>query len=102
MRATVVGGGIGGLAAAVALSRSGWEVEVLERAPEFVEVGAGLSLWANAVRALDALGLGEQVRELAIVDTSAGIRDDRGRWLTSTDFAELERRYGATVLVRRW
>ena len=56
MKAIIIGGGIGGLASAVALARRGWQVEVLERAPEFTEVGAGLSIWANGLRALDALG----------------------------------------------
>ena len=62
MKAVIIGGGIGGLASAVALTRRGWQVEVLERAPEFTEVGAGLSIWANGLRALDALGVGETVR----------------------------------------
>ena len=56
MRAIIVGGGIAGLASTVALARHSWQVEVFERAPEFTEVGAGLSLWPNALRALDALG----------------------------------------------
>ena len=56
MRAIIIGGGIAGLASALALTRRGWQVEVFERAPEFTEVGAGLSLWPNALRALDALG----------------------------------------------
>ena len=61
-RAIVVGAGIGGLAAAVALRLAGLDVRVLERAPELAEVGAGLSLWPNALRALDVLGLGDRVR----------------------------------------
>lgn len=101
MRATVVGGGIGGLAAAIALARDGWQVEVLEKEPAFGELGAGLSLWANAVRALDALGAGERVRAQALPASSAGIRDARGRWLSRTDVAELVRRFGATVTIRR-
>src|SRR5712691_8397589 len=52
MRSIIVGGGIAGLAFAVALRRAGWDVEVLERAPEFTEAGAGLSLWPNALRAV--------------------------------------------------
>ncbi|WP_327035893.1 NAD(P)-binding protein [Micromonospora ureilytica] len=60
--AVVVGGGIGGLSATLALHRHGWRITVLERAPELREVGAGLSLMANAVRALDALGLGPALR----------------------------------------
>jgi 2-polyprenyl-6-methoxyphenol hydroxylase-like FAD-dependent oxidoreductase len=51
-KAIVIGGGIGGLAAAVALRKVGMAVTVFERAPEICEVGAGLSLWSNAVTAL--------------------------------------------------
>lgn len=58
----MIGAGIGGLSAAIALRRVGLEVTVHERAPELREVGAGLMLWANALRALDALGAGDAVR----------------------------------------
>ncbi len=95
----VVGGGIGGLAAAVALHRRGWRVEVVERAAEFTEIGAGLSLWPNAFRALSALGLAERVRTLGAVETGGGIRDRKGRWLSRTDNAEIERRYGWPLVV---
>ncbi|MEU6721158.1 FAD-dependent monooxygenase [Nonomuraea sp. NPDC046802] len=57
--AIVIGGGIGGLAAAVALRHIGWQVEVLERVHAFGEVGAGLSQSPNAMRALAELGLAE-------------------------------------------
>ncbi|HEV2781947.1 MAG TPA: FAD-dependent monooxygenase [Actinophytocola sp.] len=77
--AIVVGGGIGGVATAVGLLRAGWSVRVLEQAPEFGEVGAGISLWSNAFRALDALGLGERVRALGVVRADARLRDRRGR-----------------------
>lgn len=99
--AIVIGGGIGGLAAAIALGRCGWHVEVLERAPAFGEIGAGLSLWPNGVRALDALGVGEQLRERALTETEGGIRDVTGRWLSRTDVQELGRRYGPVVAVHR-
>ncbi|MQY09275.1 FAD-dependent monooxygenase [Actinomadura macrotermitis] len=99
--AVVVGGGIGGLAAAAALAGRGWQVRVLERAAEFGEVGAGLSLWANGTRALDTLGLGTAVRAHSAPETEAGIRDRRGRWLARTDTAELARRHGAVVMVHR-
>ncbi|MEW2290855.1 hypothetical protein [Streptomyces sp. NPDC047841] len=52
--AIVVGGGIGPLAAALALVRSGWQVKVLARAVTFGEVGAGLSLWPSAVQSVSA------------------------------------------------
>jgi 2-polyprenyl-6-methoxyphenol hydroxylase-like FAD-dependent oxidoreductase len=101
MRAIIIGGGIAGLASALALTRRGWQVEVFERAPEFTEVGAGLSLWPNALRALDALGVGEDVRGRATLEGSAGIRDATGRWLSRTDTAELERRYGSVAMIHR-
>jgi 2-polyprenyl-6-methoxyphenol hydroxylase-like FAD-dependent oxidoreductase len=101
MKAIIVGGGIAGLASALALTRRGWEVEVLERAPEFTEAGAGLSLWPNALRALDALGVGAQVRGQALLAGQAGIRDAAGRWLSRTDTAELERRYGQAAMIHR-
>src|SRR5579863_2879925 len=57
----IVGGGIGGVAAAVALHRAGIEATVYERAPELREVGAGMMLWPNATRVLKELGLLEKV-----------------------------------------
>src|SRR5450631_2962986 len=60
-RLIIVGGGIGGLTAALALHRAGIEVAVHERAPAFTEIGAGLSLWPNATRVLQSLGVLEQV-----------------------------------------
>jgi 2-polyprenyl-6-methoxyphenol hydroxylase-like FAD-dependent oxidoreductase len=95
----VVGGGIGGLAAAVALRQHGWRVTVLERAGEFTEIGAGLSLWPNAMRALAALGLAERVRSLGAVETAGGVRGRRGRWLSRTDNAEIAARHGWPLVV---
>src|SRR5262245_47324803 len=57
----VAGGGIGGLAAAHALARKGFAVRVLEQAPEFHEIGAGIQLGPNVFRALERLGLKEAV-----------------------------------------
>ncbi|QRN94149.1 FAD-dependent monooxygenase [Archangium violaceum] len=56
-KALVIGGGIGGLTAALALRRSGWEVEVFEQAPRLREVGSGLMVSPNAMRVLFGLGL---------------------------------------------
>jgi len=61
LRALIVGGGIGGLAVALACTRAGIEAEVYERAPELHEIGAGLSLWSNAVAALGRLGIRDEV-----------------------------------------
>ncbi|WP_253798088.1 FAD-dependent oxidoreductase [Nocardia amikacinitolerans] len=99
--ATVVGGGIGGLAAAVALTSRGWQVEVLERGDDSGATGSGISLWSNGVRALDALGLGDRVRAAGMPGTEGGIRDRTGRWLSRTDVAALARRHGPLVVLRR-
>ncbi|MHB1713188.1 MAG: FAD-dependent monooxygenase, partial [Acidimicrobiales bacterium] len=60
----IAGGGIGGLTLAAALQQQGVEVLVLERQSEIRDAGAGISLWPNALAALDAVGLGEVVRSL--------------------------------------
>ncbi|MDR3468429.1 MAG: 3-hydroxybenzoate 6-monooxygenase [Xanthobacteraceae bacterium] len=62
----VAGGGIGGLAAALALVRQGFRVVVLEQAPEIGEIGAGIQLGPNAFHAFDALGVGEKARGRAV------------------------------------
>ncbi|MEI8407025.1 MULTISPECIES: FAD-dependent monooxygenase [unclassified Kribbella] len=78
--ALIVGAGIGGLAAAVGLRRIGWSVTVLERAPIIAEVGAGLTLWPNAERALDALGLDVGPRTIPTI-SRGNVRTPTGRWL---------------------
>jgi len=84
-KAVVVGGGIGGLTAAVALRRRGWDATVLERAASLEPLGAGLALAPNAVRALDSIGLGDPVRDLAALQGPVGLRRPDGRWLVRGD-----------------
>jgi len=62
----IAGGGIGGLAAALALTRQGFKVKVLEQAPVIGEIGAGVQLGPNAFHAFDALGVGEKTRSRAV------------------------------------
>ena len=62
----VAGGGIGGIAAALALVRRGFSVKVLEQAPQLGEIGAGIQLGPNAFAAFDALGIGEIARARAV------------------------------------
>jgi len=62
----VAGGGIGGLAAALALVRQGYSVTVLEQAAEIGEIGAGIQLGPNAFHAFDALGVGDKARSRAV------------------------------------
>jgi 2-polyprenyl-6-methoxyphenol hydroxylase-like FAD-dependent oxidoreductase len=65
-RLIVVGGGIGGLAAALSLADREHEVVVLERSETFAELGAGIQLAPNGIHALDRLGLGDDVRDSAV------------------------------------
>jgi salicylate hydroxylase len=62
----IAGGGIGGLAAALALARKGFKSVVLEQAPQFGEIGAGIQIAPNAWHALDALGVGQLVKKEAV------------------------------------
>src|SRR3954453_19717561 len=62
----IAGGGIGGLAAALALARQGFAVKVLEQSARIGEIGAGIQLGPNAFSAFDALGIGERARARAV------------------------------------
>jgi len=62
----VSGGGIGGLAAALALVRQGFQVQVFEQSAEIGEIGAGIQLGPNAFHAFDALGVGDKARGRAV------------------------------------
>lgn len=100
MRAAIVGGGVGGLAAAIALDRAGLEVEVFEQAPALAPVGASLSLGPNAVRLLDELGLGEELRRVGAVPDSVDLlRWDDGALLHRTVLGPaMAERFGAPQL----
>jgi 2-polyprenyl-6-methoxyphenol hydroxylase-like FAD-dependent oxidoreductase len=100
MRAIIVGSGIAGLSAAIALHRVGLGVTVYERAPELTEVGAGISLWANAVRALDHIGAGQAVRAVALPMTRSEFRARDGYGVAASHPpAALEQRFGVKPFV---
>jgi 2-polyprenyl-6-methoxyphenol hydroxylase-like FAD-dependent oxidoreductase len=79
LRAVVVGGGIGGIAAAVALTRAGIDARVYEQAQQLTEVGAGVSLAPNGLRILERLGVGEDVRRAGARYASSQLRLPDGR-----------------------
>ncbi|QHC22455.1 FAD-dependent monooxygenase [Streptomyces sp. GS7] len=97
--AIVIGGGIGGLTAAVALDHRGWSVTVLERAAALEPVGAGIGLAPNAQRALDTVGAGDAVRATAAAQPAGELRLPSGRLLARTDNAAAVRRFGGPVVV---
>ncbi|MFG2696509.1 FAD-dependent monooxygenase [Kitasatospora sp. NPDC048407] len=96
--AVVVGGGIGGLAAALGLRRVGWDVTVLERSEVPDDAGAAISLAANGLRVLDELGAGEAVRAASHGQYRGGTRRPDGRWLARMDGAALERAVGSPIV----
>ena len=99
MKAIIIGAGIGGLAAAIALRKADIDVEIFERVNEAREVGAGLSLWANALKALDLLGLHDVIHSVTVPQIDGGIRDLRGRLLAGGSMKDLEAKYGTFVVV---
>jgi 2-polyprenyl-6-methoxyphenol hydroxylase-like FAD-dependent oxidoreductase len=98
VRATIIGAGIGGLAAAVALRRVGIETLVIEQVATIREVGAGLSLWSNAVNALRELGLESGVMASASVIEQTVARTPTGRPIAEHDFRPLIREAGAPCI----
>ncbi|MGA2492497.1 MAG: FAD-dependent monooxygenase [Roseiarcus sp.] len=98
-RALVVGAGIGGLAAALALARRGFGVDVFERAPALQEFGAGLQLTPNATRALERLGALAAAREVAMAPRAVRVlRGADGAELARLPVVAAERRWGAPYL----
>jgi salicylate hydroxylase len=73
-RVSVIGAGIGGLAAGLALLRAGQRVRIYEQVPELGEVGAGLSITPNAGKALIALGLGPVLERIGSHPPAGAIR----------------------------
>ena len=96
----IVGAGIGGLVAAIALRRAGHDVVVFEQAKQFARVGADINLTPNAVRALDGLGVGEAARVTAARPSHRISRTyDTGEETSRLEMAETaEQRYGAPQL----
>ena len=97
----IVGGGIAGLGASLGLARIGKSSRVLEKAPAFEEVGAGLQLGPNAVRALQWLGAWEAVAPHCVSPAEIHVRDGlSGNMLQRIPLgAEFEKRFGAPYRV---
>ena len=93
-RVAIIGGGIGGLSAALALTRRGVQCTVYERAPELREIGAGIGLWPAPLRVYDELGIGDDVRALAGEWKVAGVRSWDGRPLVTYTADEFAARLG--------
>lgn len=98
-RVVVIGGGIGGLTAAAALHQRGRRVTVLERARSLEPVGAAISLAPNSLRALDVIGIGDEIRDLAAWQGDGGLRTPRGRWLSRSGAEAAAARFGGPLVL---
>ena len=94
-RIAIIGGGIGGLTAAIALRQRGFDAQVYEQAPALEEVGAGVGLWPNALRALGSLGLAGKVIGLGGDLRGSGIKRPDGTWLLYQPQDLMRKRWGA-------
>lgn len=101
-RVVIIGGGIGGLCAGISLRKLGLEVVIYEQADELRAVGAGLTIWANAIKALRKLGVADEVILAGSKIERGELRTSSGRVLSRTDQGELERRFNEpTVALHR-
>jgi len=99
MRVIIIGAGIGGMTAAIALRRRRIDVEVYERAAALTEVGAGVSLWPNALKALYQLGMKQRLDALSFVAEAGALRSAEGVVLSRTSAQEFASRFGLAVTV---
>ncbi len=94
MRFIIVGAGIGGLATALALRQQNHDVQVVEAAAELREIGAGVVLGANAMQALDRLGVHDAVKAAGFPIIRVSLLDRHGRMLNDIDTLPFTRRIG--------
>src|SRR5688500_7315199 len=102
MKALIVGGGIGGLAAATSLQQAGLDVVVLEQASELGEVGAGLVLWGNTMKILRKFGVADDLMKASGSIRRSQLRSSKGVVLSEVPVAEVAARLGeANICLRR-
>jgi 2-polyprenyl-6-methoxyphenol hydroxylase-like FAD-dependent oxidoreductase len=94
MKTAIIGGGIAGLTAAIALKRIGLETEVFEAAPEIKPLGAGLGLAANAIKAFQKIGIAAGVIAAGHGLSAFTICDEKGRTITRADSRAISQKYG--------
>lgn len=94
MKIAIAGAGIAGLTTAIALNKKGVDVTVYEAAPQLKAVGAGISLSANAIKALEVLGVKNSVVAKGHFLEKLSILNHKGKVLTSTNSAQLKTVFG--------
>ena len=99
MRAVIIGAGIGGLTTALALKQKGIDVDVYERSPELTDVGAGIGLWPNALKALYQLDLRPALDGVSFVSMEGAVRSSDGTILSRTTADQFIARLGLPFIV---
>jgi FAD-dependent urate hydroxylase len=94
LKVIIIGAGIGGLTAAIALAQAGYEVEIYDRVSELRPVGAGISLWSNGVKILNRLGLGEEMAAIGGEMNQMQYRAKTGELLNAIDLMPLIQQVG--------
>lgn len=95
----IVGGGVAGMTASAALAQQGFKVTLLEAAPQFGEIGAGLTLTPNAMKGLDFIGICEEAAAVAVEPTRQRIQHwQDGRTLVAMDRSTQREKYGAPYI----
>jgi len=94
LKAVVIGAGIGGLSAAIALRQAGYSVEVYERTRKLRPAGAGISLWSNGIKVLNRLGLGKEVAAIGGTMNRMEYKNPAGETLNEIDLLPLVKRVG--------
>src|SRR5215510_4694306 len=84
----IIGGGIGGLTAALTLRQSGFEPQVFEQAPALLDVGAAIAIWPNAMRVLEHLQLADKILARAGVMKEIRWLDQHGRLINGVSISE--------------
>lgn len=93
-QATIIGGGIAGLTAAIALNRIGIDTLIYEGAPSIKAIGAGLGLGANAIMGFDRLGIKNEVIARGRIIPLFSIFDEKGKIITQADSLKVSQKYG--------
>jgi len=93
MTITIIGAGIGGLTAAIALKQKGFEVEIFEAASEFKKAGSGINLALNAMQVYKRLGLYEKIFEVGSYTNSMNITDEKLKPLSVINLKPFEKKY---------
>jgi 2-polyprenyl-6-methoxyphenol hydroxylase-like FAD-dependent oxidoreductase len=98
----IIGGGIGGLTAAIALQKKGFDVKIYEATPEIREVGAGLWIAPNAINVFERLGIAEAIKSAGNQLHTSYLGDHKAQVLTKVDFNKIIEKYdnGTTAIHR--